>query len=57
MEITGFGGILGLIILILDILAIVKVVTSNRSIGYKLAWCLIILFLPLIGLILYAILG
>lgn len=49
--------IIGLIILILDIFAIVSVVTSNASIGVKILWILLILLLPVIGMILYFILG
>nr|WP_323373163.1 PLDc N-terminal domain-containing protein [Marinicella gelatinilytica] len=51
------GGIIGLIILILDIIAIVEILSSGKSAGEKLLWVLVILFLPLIGLILYYLLG
>ena len=44
-------GILGLLILILDIFAILKVFGSGASSGQKLVWTLIILILPVIGLI------
>lgn len=50
-------GLLGLIVLILDIVAIVKVIGSNASGGRKLVWVLLILFLPLIGLIAWWFLG
>ena len=48
---------LGLIVLILDIIAIVRVVQSRNSSGYKLLWILLILFLPVLGMILYFVLG
>lgn len=51
------GGIIGLIILILDIIAIVEIVGSGKSTGEKVLWIVIILLLPLIGLILYYLLG
>ncbi len=51
------GGIIGLIIFILDIIAIIEVLGSGRPTGEKLLWVLIILFLPLVGLILYYLLG
>lgn len=51
------GGIIGLIILILDIIAIIEILGSGKSTGEKLLWVLIILFLPLIGLILYYLIG
>lgn len=46
-------GILGLIILILDIWAILKIVGSGASGGKKLLWVLLILVLPLVGLIIW----
>ncbi|WP_018700518.1 PLDc N-terminal domain-containing protein [Amorphus coralli] len=52
-----FGGIIGLIILALDIYAIVKIIGSGASAGAKVLWILIILFLPLIGLILWWLFG
>ncbi len=54
IEVTG---ILGLIILVLDIYAIVKTLGSGASTGSKVLWVLVILFLPLIGLILWFLLG
>lgn len=48
-----FGGLIGLIILILDIIAIINVIGSSASIGAKVLWTLLILFLPLIGLIIW----
>ncbi|MFI9652166.1 PLDc N-terminal domain-containing protein [Guyparkeria sp. GHLCS8-2] len=54
---TTFGGLLGLIILFLDIYAIIKVVQSSASVGMKALWIVIILFLPIIGLILWWLFG
>lgn len=51
------GGILGLIILILDIYAIVKIVTSGASLLAKILWSLLVLVLPLIGLIIWWLAG
>ena len=45
------GGILGFIILILDIFAIIKVFNSNTGVGAKVVWTLIIVLLPVIGLV------
>lgn len=52
-----YGGLIGLIILVLDIYAIVKVAQSGASTGMKVLWIVIILLLPVIGLILWALLG
>ncbi|MCB1679365.1 MAG: PLDc_N domain-containing protein [Halioglobus sp.] len=47
------GGILGLVVLILDIWAIVRIVGSSASAGAKILWSLLILVLPVIGLIVW----
>ncbi len=47
------GGIGGLLILILDVYAIVKLMSSNASTGSKVAWTVLILLLPLLGVILW----
>lgn len=44
-------GVLGLLILIFDIVAIMKVLGSGTTSGTKILWVLLILFLPVIGLI------
>ncbi|MFZ5801606.1 MAG: PLDc N-terminal domain-containing protein [Candidatus Omnitrophota bacterium] len=51
------GGILGLIVLVLDIWAIVEVVKSSLTMGMKILWIVLILVLPVLGLILYFFLG
>lgn len=51
------GGLLGLIILVLDIWAIVKIVQSGASTGGKVLWIVLILILPVIGLILWLLAG
>lgn len=47
------GGIVGLVILILDLIVIFEVMNSNRAISGKLGWSLLVFFFPLVGLILY----
>jgi hypothetical protein len=51
------GGLLGLIILVLNVYAIVKVVQSSAGTGTKVAWIVVILLLPVFGLILWFLLG
>ncbi len=46
-------GILGIIIFILDVIAILNVLGSGTSMGTKILWILLILFLPVIGLIIW----
>jgi hypothetical protein len=52
-----FGGILGLVILIADIWALVKIFQSSVSTGAKLLWTILILFLPVLGLIIWLLAG
>ena len=51
------NGLLGLLILAADIWAIVSVVQSAASTGKKVLWILLILILPVVGLILWFLLG
>lgn len=51
------GGILGLILLVLDVWAIVKTVQSRASTGKKVLWVVLILILPILGLLLWFFLG
>ncbi|MGD8831522.1 MAG: PLDc N-terminal domain-containing protein [Pseudomonadales bacterium] len=51
------GGLGGLIILILDVYAIVKVLGSSASTGAKVGWTVAILLLPLLGVILWFLFG
>ena len=47
------GGIVGLIILALDIWAIVTIIQGRGPTDKKILWILVILLLPIIGLILW----
>ena len=51
------NGLIGLLILAADIWAIVSVVQSASSTGKKVLWILLILILPVLGLILWFLLG
>ena len=51
------SGLLGLIIFILNIVAIVKTIQSSETAGIKLLWVLLIFILPVIGLILWYFMG
>ncbi|WP_324734258.1 PLD nuclease N-terminal domain-containing protein [Pseudomonas paeninsulae] len=54
---STMNGLVGLIILALSIWAIINIVKSNTEVGKKVLWVLLILFLPVIGLIIWALLG
>lgn len=49
--------LIGLIILVLDIIAIMELLKSKTNTGKKILWIILIIILPLIGLILYYLLG
>ena len=49
--------LLGILILVLDIVAIVSVLGGRSSSERKLLWTLLILFLPFVGMILYYAIG
>ena len=49
---TG-GGIVGFIVLILDIIVWIEIVKSNRPTSHKLLWCLLVFIFPIVGLIIY----
>ena len=51
------SGLLGLVIFVLDIVAIVDVLRSGKSTGYVVLWVILILFLPLLGMLLYFLIG
>ena len=51
------GGILGLLILVLDIFAIVDVINSSSDTGKKTLWIVLIILLPVVGMLLYFLLG
>lgn len=51
------GGLLGLVILILDVYAIVKIVGSGSSTGAKVLWVVLILLLPVLGFLLWLVAG
>ncbi|HEC75194.1 MAG TPA: hypothetical protein ENI26_12615 [Methylophaga aminisulfidivorans] len=51
------GGILGLIWLVILIWAIIQVANSSAGGGAKILWILLILLFPLVGFILWFLLG
>ena len=51
------GGLLGLIILVLDVWALVKTVQSGAGTGAKVVWIVLIIVLPVFGFILWLLFG
>ena len=54
MEVTG---ILGILVLIADVYAILKIVQSSESDGKKALWIVIVLVLPILGVIIWYLMG
>lgn len=52
-----FSGIFSLIILVADVYAIIMIMQSMAKSVQKLIWVLVVLFLPLIGLIVWYLAG
>lgn len=51
------GGLLGLIILVLDVWALVRVFQSGAETWTKVLWIVLIVLLPVLGLILWFLFG
>lgn len=51
------GGLFGFIVLVLNVYAIVKTVQSKAGTGAKVLWVVLILLLPVVGFLLWLILG
>ena len=50
-------GIVALIVLVLDIIAIVDILKISAGTGNNALWILLILILPVIGMVLYFLIG
>ncbi|KAK0122519.1 hypothetical protein ONS95_010747 [Cadophora gregata] len=51
------GGIVGLIVLVLDVIAFIEILKSGRPALNKLLWCLLVFLFPIVGLIIYFFFG
>ena len=51
------SSLLGLVVLVLDIIALVDCLKSDAATEKKLLWILLIVILPILGMILYFLLG
>ena len=54
---NGYGGLVGLLVLIGDIWAIINIFQSSASMEKKLLWTVVVILLPLLGLILWFFMG
>jgi len=49
--------LLGVLVFVLDIIAIVSILKSSADSGTKILWMLLVILLPFIGMILYFAMG
>jgi len=49
--------LIGLVVLVLDIIAIIDVLKSSVATGKKVLWIILILVLPFVGMVLYFLIG
>ena len=49
--------LIGLLILVLDVIALVSLLQSGADSGTKILWALLIILLPVLGMILYFLMG
>ena len=52
-----FVSLIGLVILVLDIIALVSLLQSGADAATKILWALLIILLPFIGMVLYFLMG
>jgi hypothetical protein len=54
---NSYYGLSGILILVLDVWAIVSVISSGATVGTKVLWTVLILVLPVIGFIAWLLFG
>jgi hypothetical protein len=52
-----YEGLWGLLVLIADVWAIVNIAQSNAETGRKVLWIVLVIVLPVLGLLLWLLLG
>ena len=51
------GGLLGLLVLIADVYAILKIAGSTASTAAKVTWIVVVLIFPLLGVVIWFVFG
>jgi hypothetical protein len=49
--------LVGLVVLVLDVIALVSLLKSSADTGTKILWALLVILLPVVGMILYFLMG
>lgn len=47
----------GILVVVLDIIAVVSVLFGSGTVGHKVLWIILVLIFPIIGMILYYLIG
>ncbi len=51
------GALISLVVLVLDIIAIINIIQSKMTTSNKVLWVLLVVLLPVIGMVLYFVIG
>ncbi len=49
--------LIALALFVLHLIAIVEILVSKEDVGYKLLWTLLVILLPIVGMLLYYLIG
>lgn len=49
--------LLGIVVVVLDVIAIVSIVSGHGTVGHKVLWTVLVLIFPVVGMILYFLIG
>lgn len=49
--------LLGILVVVLDIIAIISVLFGSGTVGHKVLWIVLVLIFPIVGMILYYLIG
>ncbi len=49
--------LLGVVIVVLDIIAIFSILLGRGSVGHKVLWVILVLIFPIVGMVVYYLIG
>ena len=49
--------LLGVVIVVLDVIALISILSGHGTVGHKLLWTVLVLIFPVVGMILYYAMG
>jgi len=51
------SGLIYLIVLVIDVIVVVDILKSNKDMEKKVLWIIVVIFLPILGPVLYYVIG